>query len=89
MRPDHPRVSGAPHYALTLDHVTEAALTHPERNAAYVPRARAKAQQEITLLQQCLDELEPSSRQHREISEDMAWIQSLLERKAGAPRRAP
>lgn len=67
----------APHYALTLDHVTETALKNPLNNAPHLPAAQAAARRETLLLEQCLAWLEPGSREHREITADLAWVRSL------------
>lgn len=72
-----PPASAAPSGCLVIYHVTETALTHPGQNAAYLTDARKSARQQIALLEHCLEWLEPGSREHREISEDITWLRNL------------
>ncbi|WP_311949321.1 hypothetical protein [Halomonas piscis] len=69
--------SAAPYSALTIDRVTETALTYPERNAGYVPAARSAARAQIVLLEQCLAWLPPGCREHQEITADITWVRHL------------
>lgn len=67
----------APNYALTLNHVTEAALSRPIQNARHLAREQARARQEVAVLESLLDHLGPDDKERPGIEEDIAWVRSL------------